>query len=336
MPMVVPIIIAAAEIYGGSVALGAAVGTMATIAAGAAIAGGAVTLIGAATGNSHLEQYGSYLGAAGSVATGAIDLFGPSNLGGVAPTAGVADTVGTTGGGGATAAATVVDSSDPASYLNASSSAVAPQDAAAVQPIPASAGAPGEGQGMMSQGAAANADTTPGGPPASNTVTSTPTTPGANVPPVREAADEAGGSTPLGTTGLSSADEAANNGTGLGDQVGKWFGSLKPETQAALVKVGAQGVGGLMSYIAPSPEQKAEIAASQVPLESLQYTEAQRAAYNNTLLGASGLANQAAAGGANGAPVAPATGILAQAAQQQTPQAYSGQPQNAPRNSSVV
>lgn len=277
MPVAIPFIIAGVEAYGAAVATSAVVAGMMYTAA-------ALTVVGAITHNQDLSRWGSYVGLAGGAASLATDLAsGGASLGAnqgfeaseatgqAGMTTGTAtDTV----AGGANAAPTSGASSvAPAAETttsggaNANALSVNPQAASGeLTGADASKSLSGEVAGQTGAPIGGAPDVTTGAPGSASTSL------GSNQ---GFEASEAAGGTP--------APAASSKGL-IGDLVDKWAGA-GDQTKAQLMKIAAGTVSGVMDQVAPSPLQKAQMAALANDQRRLQYEQDQRARLNASITG---------------------------------------------------
>ena len=274
----------------GAVAIAAAIptgGASLTLMQGVAMAGGAMSIIGGVTGNSSLQTMGAVATAGGGLGGGLTnpDSFLKSVIGGntnpgLNPQANP-DNPATAAGG------------------NVAQSISNPAESNMDQ-FDEAGGAPA---GYVPQPYAGNAN------PSSLSALESGNGP-TQIPSGNAAAEP---------TVAANANEVAagNAGTAPGapstDSITGWLKAQKnPLVQAELVKTGAGLLGGAMSYIAPNPMQKAQIAQQNAQTALLQQQLGQRAALNASInaVGPTGWNTNGVAPGSAG--VAPPTGPAGQ------------------------
>jgi hypothetical protein len=294
MSHLVPIILGVAEAAVGvaSLVTGDPAG-LALITAGAEVVGGTATAIGAATGNSTLEKIGGIVGTA-AIVTGGIDsLTGAlTDASGVAPTANLANNFAEAASPTADLSALTSESGTIANAADTASLAPAASATAAGAPPDITAGGANantaangaiNSAGPAAIGAQENAVAnsplagTPAGPiaPQGLGAVTNPTTPllqqGESAPTVTPGTlDTVPGKVPGASSGLLG---------GLKD----WYSGLSTTDQLKAVQTGAGILGGVMSYVAPSPLARAQANSLNANMQRLQWEQSLAAAHNTAL-----------------------------------------------------
>jgi hypothetical protein len=283
MPMIVPILIGAAEVGAGYAALDVAAGlTITNLLAGAAMVGGVMSDVGALTGNQSLTKIGGTIGAVGAGGLGVESLLG-----------------GLTGASGAAAPITDLSTQAGAAETAADVSQTAAQAAggdAAAANVAGNGAIDSTGAGATSANVAANGainSTGPGigGPAAENTAAqATGTgqlvgTPSGPVAPQQLGAPTVNATTldkvPGTLPGAPGAPGAP--GQGILSRVGDWYSNLDDKGKLDALKTGSGIMQGVMQYVAPSPLERAQAASLQANMDRLHWEQSLAAQHNAAL-----------------------------------------------------
>lgn len=265
MPVLIPVVAAAASIGAGVAAMGAATTLLGTIAAGAMIAGGALSLAGAVTGNQKLSKWGSIIGIAGGIgalANGAINAVGTELAAGELAGEAAEQTVSQAAQQTANAAAPAAQQSagllgNAAPGLDTAAAGMSGDLAAGISPL------------SDSVGAAANSSLTAGAPSLATAA-----------PALGDAGGALAGASLAGGQGLTqtAASVASEGGGSMLSNVNQFIKSNKE-----LVDLG----GGLLKGAMQSGEKEKEM------LAYLREKEAQeqraRASYSASVVGSAGV-----------------------------------------------
>lgn len=280
-------VIAVASMYGSYAGAAALVGgaiSLGTIAAGVVFASGALSLVGNATGNKDLMKVGQV----GMLVGGIGGFMDPSGFMGNATTVDLANETGNV--------TSISDSSTVASDVATPNTNVADVSSSVTADVPTvEVGGPNPtsntvvNQSVNTPMAPTDASLQTSGqlPTSSNNVldvnatapppVAAPSAPAAAPAPTSaNSFDSFGNSTPVGSPSYVSADptgmaqlqleanatanaaNAANGGGGLINSAVTGFNNLDTMGKILATKVGADVVGGIASYVSPSPQQKAQ------------------------------------------------------------------------------
>jgi len=318
MPAIVPILVGAAEAAGGFSAIGGTLlgsTLLADVVGGATMIGGAMSVIGAVTGNSSLAKIGGIVGGVGAGALGVGELTG-ALTGATQAAAPITDLstasssatntaamTGTAAGANADVAANgAINSIGPAANaVNATSSVngLAPAQALDQSINPMVGNQPAVGSFMQATpGAAPGQAATNAQSLGAPFATSNPGMPGSG--PLDAF------NNPVGALN-GPANGPGPSGSMLG-RVGDWFSGLSPTDKLAALKEGSGILGGVMSYVAPSPLDRARINQLNAQQDYLHWQQAQLAAHNaalGSLTPGAPPPGQAVGAGAASAPSAP-------------------------------